>query len=331
MRTRVVVALFAVALSRRRMWVLRRAGISVGLAGRTVAGRAGARGRVTTAPAAGNADCDTGSQPAPRSAAYAGCHAAGFDDGGDRRAWPAHCRCRPGHLSVRLSEPGYRATGGLRHRHRTRDRAGDLRRPRPHPAASAQSKPTRISVAVRRGRRGGADLLDHLCAQGSSSISPRCTTKPTKKSSRVKGSGIDSFAALSGKRVCAVSGTTSLSKLFELNPQAEDLRCDHLDGLPPDAATGTGRRDQHRRRGAERAGETGPERGRGRGQHRQGALRHRGQQRARRPGSVRQRCSREDPQRRNLAAALRRPGCSKSSDHPQVLRNRATRIDHERR
>ena len=34
----------------------------------------------------------------------------------------------------------------------------------------------------------------------------------------VKGSGIDSFAALSGKRVCAVSGTTSLSKLYELNP-----------------------------------------------------------------------------------------------------------------
>ena len=35
----------------------------------------------------------------------------------------------------------------------------------------------------------------------------------------MKGSGIDSFAALSGKRVCAVSGTTSLSKLFELNPR----------------------------------------------------------------------------------------------------------------
>jgi polar amino acid transport system substrate-binding protein len=33
-----------------------------------------------------------------------------------------------------------------------------------------------------------------------------------------KGSGIDSAAALSGKRVCAVAGTTSLSKLFELNP-----------------------------------------------------------------------------------------------------------------
>jgi polar amino acid transport system substrate-binding protein len=34
----------------------------------------------------------------------------------------------------------------------------------------------------------------------------------------LKGSGIDSFAKLSGKRVCAVSGTTSLKKLFELNP-----------------------------------------------------------------------------------------------------------------
>ncbi len=33
----------------------------------------------------------------------------------------------------------------------------------------------------------------------------------------VKGSGIDSFAALSGKRVCAVSGTTSLAKLDELS------------------------------------------------------------------------------------------------------------------
>lgn len=35
----------------------------------------------------------------------------------------------------------------------------------------------------------------------------------------VKGSGIDSPAALSGKRVCAVSGTTSLSRLYELNPR----------------------------------------------------------------------------------------------------------------
>jgi polar amino acid transport system substrate-binding protein len=34
-----------------------------------------------------------------------------------------------------------------------------------------------------------------------------------------KGSGIDSAAALSGKKVCAVSGTTSLSRLFALDPR----------------------------------------------------------------------------------------------------------------
>jgi polar amino acid transport system substrate-binding protein len=34
----------------------------------------------------------------------------------------------------------------------------------------------------------------------------------------VKGSGIDSFPALSDRRVCAVSGTTSLSKLYQLRP-----------------------------------------------------------------------------------------------------------------
>lgn len=34
-----------------------------------------------------------------------------------------------------------------------------------------------------------------------------------------KGSGIDSAAALSGKRVCAVRGTTSLSAMFALNPR----------------------------------------------------------------------------------------------------------------
>ena len=35
----------------------------------------------------------------------------------------------------------------------------------------------------------------------------------------VKGSGIDSAATLAGKRVCAVSGTTSLSTLFALDPR----------------------------------------------------------------------------------------------------------------
>jgi polar amino acid transport system substrate-binding protein len=35
----------------------------------------------------------------------------------------------------------------------------------------------------------------------------------------LKGSGIDSAAALSGQRVCAVTGTTSLATLFALNPR----------------------------------------------------------------------------------------------------------------
>jgi polar amino acid transport system substrate-binding protein len=35
----------------------------------------------------------------------------------------------------------------------------------------------------------------------------------------LKDSGIDSAAALSGKRVCAVDGTTSLPRVFELNPR----------------------------------------------------------------------------------------------------------------
>ena len=34
-----------------------------------------------------------------------------------------------------------------------------------------------------------------------------------------KGSGIDSAADLSGKRVCSVSGTTSLKRVFDLNPR----------------------------------------------------------------------------------------------------------------
>jgi polar amino acid transport system substrate-binding protein len=37
----------------------------------------------------------------------------------------------------------------------------------------------------------------------------------------VKGSGIDSAAALSGKRVCAVNGTTSMAALYALDPRPE--------------------------------------------------------------------------------------------------------------
>ena len=160
-RTRIVLVLFAVALSRCRMWILRSAGISVGLAGRTVAGRCdGVHGDRASG---GKCGLRSGSQPAARSAAVrrVPCRrvrrwrrSPSVDDsssGVDQNT-----------VSVRLPEPGHRATGGLRHRHRPRDRARHLRRSRPHPAASGQCEPTRIGVAVRRGRRGGADLLDHL-------------------------------------------------------------------------------------------------------------------------------------------------------------------------
>ena len=113
-------------------------------------------------------------------------------------------------------------------------------------------------------------------------------------------------------------------------PAAEGLRCDHLDGLPPDAATGTGRRDQHRRRGAERAGETGPERGRGRGQHRHRALRHRGQQGERPTWFDSSTVSSSRSATTEPGSGSTKPGC-KSSDRPQVLRHRATRTDHDAR
>src|SRR5207245_6145366 len=51
----------------------------------------------------------------------------------------------------------------------------------------------------------------------------------------------------------------------------------------------------------------GPERGGGRGQCRRRALRDRYQEGEHRPGPLRQRCAREDPRRRHVAAALRGP------------------------
>ena len=211
----------------------------------------------------------SGSQPAPRPAAVAGCHAAGFDDGGDRRARTAHRR-----VSTRTpirSASGIPATGQLEgfdidiareiaRRH--------LRRSGPHRPASGRMR-------ANENPRCSPVRWTWWCGPTRSPVNARQIVDfstvyfyANQKILAAKGSGIDSAAALSGKRVCSVSGTTSLSKLFELNPRPTDVRGDHLDGLPPDAAAGTGRRDQHRRRGAERAGQTGPERGRGRGQHR---------------------------------------------------------------
>ena len=109
-----------------------------------------------------------------------------------------------------------------------------------------------------------------------------------------KGSGIDSAAALAGKRVCAVSGTTSLSALFGTATRADVVRRAHVDRLPGDAAAGAGRRDQHRRRRAVRAAKTGSDPRSRWCQHGRRALRHRSQEGERRPGPIRQRRPRTD-------------------------------------
>ena len=75
------------------------------------------------------------------------------------------------------------------------------------------------ALAVRPGRSGGPDLLDHLRTQDRTSTSPPHTSTRNQKILARKDSGIRSAADLSGKRVCSVSGTTSLKRVFDLNPR----------------------------------------------------------------------------------------------------------------
>ena len=174
---------------------------------------------VTTAPVAASAELRPGGQPAPRSAARARRHAARLDDGGDRRARPARRRRRPEHEPVRLP--------------RTRARASSRVSTSTSPARSrAASSATRTASICGWSTRPTGD---RRCSQGRStwwsaptrspatarrtSPSPRRTTYANQRILALKGSGIDSAAALSGKRVCAVTGTTSLTALFALDPR----------------------------------------------------------------------------------------------------------------
>ena len=123
----------------------------------------------------------------------------------------------------------------------------------------------------------------------------------------VKGSGIDSAAALSGKRVCAVSGTTSLSRLFALNPRPTLfgvstwtdclllLQQGQVDAISTDDAVLAGLAAQD-----PNVEVVGP-------RHERRALRRRRQEGEQRPGSIRQRSPRADARRRNMGAPLRRP------------------------
>ena len=162
--------------------------IAAGTAG-TGHGRADRRPALRCQASHGGACCGkrrlrrSGGQPATRSAAKAGRHAARLDDGGDRRARTAHRRRRPEHEPVRLPEPRVGPAGGFRHRRRTRDRARHLRRSGPHRSAGGRGRPPGRGVAVRGGRPGGPDLLDHLRPQEARRVLHARTSTPTRRSS----------------------------------------------------------------------------------------------------------------------------------------------------
>ena len=80
----------------------------------------------------------------------------------------------------------------------------------------------------------------------------------------VKGSGIDSAADTFGQAGMRGDGHDLAEGVARAGVQADGVRRDQLDRLPGDAATGPGRRDQHRRRGAGRPCHTGSERRGGR-------------------------------------------------------------------
>src|SRR5689334_11576544 len=88
-------------------------------------------------------------------------------------------------------------------------------------------------------------------------------------------------------------------------PRPDRGRCGQLDRLPVDAAAGSGRRDQHRRRRAGRTCPPGPEHGDGRPQLGCRAVRRRDQEGQRRSGSIRQRGARRTPRERNMGTAVR--------------------------
>ena len=90
-------------------------------------------------------------------------------------------------------------------------------------------------------------------------------------------STISQASDLSGKRVCAVKGTTSLQPDPADQPVPDHRSGGDVGRLPGCAAAAPGRRGQHRRLDPCRAGVPGPVSAHRRAEHERGALRHRHQ------------------------------------------------------
>jgi polar amino acid transport system substrate-binding protein len=226
MRTRVVVALLAVALSVAGCGSSA-APVSVSVtpvepwpAGATEVTTAPATG-VTTAPAAGDADC------------------------GDREAslrpgpLPTPGAMPPGSTMAAIAQRGRLIAGvdqdtylfGFRNPATGQLEGFDIDIAR-EVARAIFGDPDRIQLRVLNPNQRESALQSGEVDVVVRTYSITCARKKlvdfstvyyeaNQKILSVKGSGIDYFAALSGKRVCAVSGTTSLSKLFELEPPAK--------------------------------------------------------------------------------------------------------------
>jgi polar amino acid transport system substrate-binding protein len=176
--------------------------------------------QVTTAPAAGNADCDREASLRPRPLPSPGSMPQGSTMAtiADR-----------GRLIVGVDQNtdlfGFRdpATGQLQ--------GFDIDIAR-EMARAIFGDPDRIQLRVVNAKEresvlqsGEVDLVVRTysitCARKELVDFSTVYYDANQKILSAKGSGIDSAAALAGKRVCAVSGTTSLSKLYELNPRPQ--------------------------------------------------------------------------------------------------------------
>ena len=215
MRTRVVLALFALAIATAGCQS------STPPAAVTVtpveAWPAGAQ-QVTTAPVAANAECDREASLRPGPLPSAG-------------AMP------PGSTMAAIAERGRLVVGvdqntylfGFRNPSSGQLEGFDIDVAR-EVARHIFGDPDRIQLRVVDASQRESALQSGLVDMVARTYSITCARKQNVDFSTVyyyanqrilsvKGSGIDSAAALSGKRVCAVTGTTSLSALFALNPR----------------------------------------------------------------------------------------------------------------